>query len=130
MENEMLEKRVEKHDNQIQELSLDVRENKINMSHIQEMFKDFKEFMLDTREFMRENILALKDVQYGVKTLNDSHEILKQEVCEIKEKVDGNEDLHKVDVRPITKEVISKILYKIAIFACVGGFFLYIFLTQ
>lgn len=108
MESAMLEKRIGKCEDKIDNLATEMAENKVNVSHIQEIVKDFK-------VFMNECVLAMRDTRNEIANLNKAQEATDKKLCDLKEQIEDNEELYKVDTRPIFKSIITKILTGIII---------------
>jgi len=128
MENAILEKRVERCEDDIKELSREVTENTTNMEHTQKIVDDFS-------KFINENIKTLTNIQDEIKSLNKSQECFQvsfeKKLGDIKEKVDQNEEFNKVDIRPIQKKNYENTIIKISMITTpllILGFFLYLFL--
>jgi septal ring factor EnvC (AmiA/AmiB activator) len=103
MENAIMEKRIGKCEDKISELSKEVTENTVNMSHFQKIVEKFEKF---TDECTK----TLIEIQNSIKNLNEKHDSLEKKLCEIEDKVENNEESHKVDTRPIIKNIISKVI--------------------
>jgi len=103
-----LEARINRHDEDIKEMSGKIVENSINMNYIKEIVQDFK-------LYINENTKTITSVRDQLQFLNKNQESFEKQLCAIKEKVDGNEEAHKVDTRPIWNGIITKLIVAIII---------------
>jgi chromosome segregation ATPase len=116
-------KQVEKHDERIEELSKSVIENNV-------VIKDFKDAMIDIKEFISENTKTQIKMQNHLDNLDRSFKSMKDKVGYLSDKIENNEDLHKIDVRPIQKKSFEDILSKFIYPALIGGGLIYYILSQ
>jgi Mg2+ and Co2+ transporter CorA len=126
MENMVLEKRVSKNEEKIGNLSKEVTENTVNMGYIQRIIDKFEKFTDECTQ-------TLVNMRLEMKTFVNNQETLKQEVCEIKEKVEENEELNKFDLRKNQQNIYGSILGKIGVILtplALIGLILYLLLGQ
>lgn len=97
-----------------------------NFEYMKEVISDFKTFMNKSVDAMGEASKTMVKVQENLKMTSDNQARLEQRFCEnqkevnekfedLEKKIDENEELHKIDTRPIFKNVFTKILTGIII---------------
>ena len=112
---EALEKRVEKCETKIDDLALIVKENSVNARHFLRVVEKFEQFSGQCTE-------TLLKIQGNMEKLTSSYDFLQKEVCDIKNKVDENEDLNTVDLRKIKKINTISVITKISMILTPLGF--------
>lgn len=123
---EELTRRVGQCESDIKTLSKEVTENTTNMGYIQKVVDDFS-------EFIKENIKTLTNIQNELMNLNKNQENFEKKLCEVKAKVDENENLNKIDLRVTQKKNYENILTKIGLILtpiAMLGFILYLLFGQ
>jgi predicted RNase H-like nuclease (RuvC/YqgF family) len=90
-------KTMEKHDDKIEELNKAVIENNI-------IIKEFKDAMLEIKEFISENTKTQIKMQNHLANLDKSFKSMEKKVDSLSGTIENNEDLHKIDMRSIQKE--------------------------
>jgi chromosome segregation ATPase len=114
-------RRVGQCEGEITNLKIKLAENSVNMNNIREIIGDFKEFMTDTRSYMQEHTKVLQGIEYKMEAFTESQNCLKEEVTKLKDKVEGNEESHKLDTRALFKKIIEKLFIAIGCAAIIGG---------
>jgi predicted RNase H-like nuclease (RuvC/YqgF family) len=103
---EALEKTVDRHEEEIKGLSFKVTENSTSMKFFQRTVEKFEMF---TDECTK----TLVGIQNSIQNLNDKHASLEKKLCEVKDKVDKNENLNTIDLRELNKTNKKGIMEKI-----------------
>jgi hypothetical protein len=97
-----------------------------NFEYMKEAISDFKIFMNKSVDAMSEASKTMVKVQENLKMTSDNQARLEQRFCEnqkevnekfedLEKKIDENEELHKIDTRPILKGIITKLITGIII---------------
>ena len=103
MENSNMEKRIERCEDDIKGLSKEIVATKVNTTNIQKIVDDFS-------DYIKRSIETLTKIDARLSNLDSAQQRFEKKLCEIEDKVDENEESHKVDYRPITKNIISKVI--------------------
>jgi uncharacterized protein Yka (UPF0111/DUF47 family) len=97
-----------------------------NFEYMKEVVNDFKQFMNKSVDAMTETSKTMIKVQENLKTTSENQARLEQcfrdnqkeinkKLEELEEKIDENEEAHKIDTRPLLKGILTKILTVIII---------------
>ena len=111
---ERLETRQEKQDEKIEGLSTEVTENKVTMSFIREIMEELKNSVGSIEKNTKETSTTMQGIHFKVNALQE-------EVCDIKSKVEENDNAHKIDTRSLFKQIIEKIFIGIGVATIIGG---------
>lgn len=103
MENAIMEKRIERCEDDIKKLSEGIVETKVNTGNIQKIVDDFS-------DYIKRSIETLTKIDARLSNLDSAQQRFEKKLCEIEDKVDENEESHKVDTRPIMKNIVKKII--------------------
>jgi hypothetical protein len=92
-----------------------------NFEYMKTIVTDFKEYMGKSSDAMTKVSETMIKVQVSLEQTSEKQSRLEQQFCEnqkevskkfddLETKIDENEELHKVDTRPIMKNIISKVI--------------------